>query len=98
MDVTGGVGLSVPVENVVEGVGEGACWATVGRIFCWRQMTQRTPLPDDAHWTLFDFANMRDELKVVFWRKVDLVIRRGIESSRKATAVNPESLECVYGA
>ncbi|MBF0427358.1 MAG: nucleotidyltransferase domain-containing protein [Magnetococcales bacterium] len=55
---------------------------------------------DDAHWTLFDFANMRDELKGVFGREVDLVSRRGIESSRNVHRRQAilESAERVYGA
>ena len=55
---------------------------------------------DDAHWTLFDFANMQDELKGVFGREVDLVSRRGIESSRNVYRRQAilESAERVYGA
>ncbi|MBF0380326.1 MAG: nucleotidyltransferase domain-containing protein [Magnetococcales bacterium] len=33
-------------------------------------------------WGLFDMVTMGDELKEIFGRKVDLVSRRGIESSR----------------
>jgi len=36
----------------------------------------------DAHWSLFDMVEMRDELKALFGRGVDLVSRRGIEASR----------------
>lgn len=36
----------------------------------------------DAHWTLFDMVHMEDELKNMLGREVDLVSRRGIESSR----------------
>ena len=36
----------------------------------------------DAHWTLFDMVDMREELKEIFGRDVDLVSRRGIESSQ----------------
>lgn len=36
----------------------------------------------DAHWTLFDMARMRDELKELLGREVDLVSRRGVEASR----------------
>jgi predicted nucleotidyltransferase len=36
----------------------------------------------DAHWTLFDMVDMREELKDIFGREVDLVSRRGIESSQ----------------
>jgi len=35
----------------------------------------------DTHWTLFDLVHMEDELKVVFGRKVDLVIRESVERS-----------------
>jgi len=36
----------------------------------------------DARWTLFDMVDMQAELEEIFERKVDLVTRRGIESSR----------------
>jgi uncharacterized protein len=36
----------------------------------------------DAHWTLFDLVQMQDELKEIFGRDVDLISRRGIETSR----------------
>ncbi|NJO80478.1 MAG: nucleotidyltransferase [Cyanobacteria bacterium RM1_2_2] len=36
----------------------------------------------DTHWTLFDLVRMETELKQIFQRDVDLVSRRGIESSR----------------
>jgi len=36
----------------------------------------------DAHWSLFDLVQMQDELKQIFGRDVDLVSRRGIETSR----------------
>jgi hypothetical protein len=36
----------------------------------------------DAHWTLFDMVGMQEELKDIFGRDVDLVSRRGIESSQ----------------
>ncbi|MBS3917711.1 MAG: nucleotidyltransferase domain-containing protein [Deltaproteobacteria bacterium] len=35
----------------------------------------------DAHWTLFDMVDMQEELKDVFGRDVDLISRRGVESS-----------------
>jgi predicted nucleotidyltransferase len=37
---------------------------------------------DHAHWTLLHIGKMEDELKTIFQRDVDLVSRRGIESSR----------------
>lgn len=36
----------------------------------------------NAHPTFFDLSNMEDELKTIFHRDVDLVTRKGIESSR----------------
>jgi hypothetical protein len=36
----------------------------------------------DAHWTLFDMVDMQEELKDILGRDVDLVSRRGIESSQ----------------
>ncbi len=36
----------------------------------------------DANWTLFDMVDMREELRNIFGRDVDLVSRRGIESSQ----------------
>lgn len=35
-----------------------------------------------AHVTLFDMVHMQDELKAIFGRDVDLVSKRGVESSR----------------
>jgi uncharacterized protein len=36
----------------------------------------------DAHPTLFDLSYMEDELRILFQRDVDLVTRKGIETSR----------------
>ena len=36
----------------------------------------------DANWTLFDMVDMQEELRNIFGRDVDLVSRRGIESSQ----------------
>jgi predicted nucleotidyltransferase len=36
----------------------------------------------EAHPTFFDLSTMEDELKTIFRRDVDLVTRKGIESSR----------------
>lgn len=36
----------------------------------------------EAHWTLFDMVDMREELKELFGCYVDLISRRGIESSQ----------------
>ena len=35
----------------------------------------------DTHWTLFDLVHMEDELKELFGRHVDLVIRESVERS-----------------
>ena len=35
-----------------------------------------------AHVTLFDMVHMQDELKAIFGREVDLVSKRGVETSR----------------
>lgn len=37
---------------------------------------------EDANHSLFDLVHMQEELKQIFGREVDLVSRRGIESSR----------------
>ena len=39
-------------------------------------------LAPQAHVTLFDMVHMQDELKSIFGREVDLVSKRGVESSR----------------
>jgi predicted nucleotidyltransferase len=36
----------------------------------------------DAHWTLFDWVDMEEDIRNIFERNVDLVSRRGIERSR----------------
>lgn len=36
----------------------------------------------EAHWTLFDWVEMEEDIQTIFGRKVDLVSRRGIERSR----------------
>ncbi len=52
----------------------------------------------NAHWTLLHIGKMEDELKDIFQRDVDLVSRRGLESSRNhlrcKTILN--SLEVIY--
>jgi uncharacterized protein len=54
----------------------------------------------DAHWTLFDMARMRDELARLFGRKVDLVTRRGVETSRNPIRRQAilSSAEVIYAA
>ncbi len=36
----------------------------------------------DASWTLFDLVKMQDELREIFGREIDLISRRGLETSR----------------
>ena len=54
----------------------------------------------DARHSLFDMVRMRDELKEILGREVDLVSRRGIEASRNHLRRKAilESAEVVYGA
>lgn len=54
----------------------------------------------DAHWTLFDMVRMQDELKVLLGRDVDLVSRRGVESSRNPIRREAilSSAELIYAA
>ena len=53
---------------------------------------------DSAHWTLLHLGKMEDELKDIFQRDVDLVSRRGIESSRNylRRKIILNSLEILY--
>ena len=53
---------------------------------------------ENAKHTLFDLVNMENELKDIFGRKVDIVSRRGIESSRNYLRRNAilNSAEAVY--
>ncbi len=55
---------------------------------------------EDAKHTLFDVVRMEKELLEIFGRKVDLVSRRGIESSRNYLRRNAilSSAEAVYAA
>ncbi|MDX2032509.1 MAG: nucleotidyltransferase family protein [Blastocatellia bacterium] len=55
--------------------------------------------PGSPH-TLFDMVRMKDELTILFGRKVDLVSRRGIESSRNHIRKNEilNSAEVLYAA
>lgn len=38
----------------------------------------------DSDWGLFDYIRMRQELKEIFGREVDLITRRAVEQSRNA--------------
>jgi len=53
----------------------------------------------NAHPTLFDLTYMEEELKAIFHRDVDLVTRKGIESSRNYLRRNAilSSAQVVYG-
>lgn len=55
---------------------------------------------EEAKHTLFDLVDMEDELREIFGRDVDLVSKRGVESSRnpfrKAAILG--SAEAVYAA
>ncbi len=55
---------------------------------------------EDAKHTLFDLVHMEKELKEIFGRKMDIVSRRGIESSRNYIRKNAilSSAEAVYAA
>lgn len=55
---------------------------------------------EDANHSLFDFVNMQEELEQIFEREVDLVSRRGIESSRNYLRKEAilSTAEAVYAA
>jgi uncharacterized protein len=55
---------------------------------------------ENAHHSLFDLVDMQDELKEIFGREVDLVSKRGIESSRNYIRKNVilSSAEAIYAA
>ena len=54
----------------------------------------------DADWSLFDHVEMRDELRLILKRDVELVSRRGIERSRNPIRRKAilESAEVFYAA
>lgn len=54
----------------------------------------------DARWTLFDWVSMLEELRLIFDREVDLVSRRGLETSRNKMRREAilSSAEVVYAA
>lgn len=60
----------------------------------------RVTFDEDAHHSLFDLVDMQDELKIIFGREVDLVSKRGIESSRNYIRKNAilNSAEAIYAA
>lgn len=55
---------------------------------------------EDAKHTLFDLVRMQNELNQVLGREVDLISRRGIESSRNPIRRNAilNSAEAIYAA
>ena len=55
---------------------------------------------EEARHTLFDLVRMESEIKEIFGRKIDLVSRRGIESSRNYIRRNAilNSLVTVYAS
>jgi len=55
---------------------------------------------EEAKHTLFDLVHMENELKEIFGREVDIVSRRGLETSRNYIRRNAilNSAEAVYAA
>ena len=55
---------------------------------------------ENTHWTLFDLGHMENELNQIFDRKVDLVSKRGIKSSRNHIRRDAilNSAEVIYAA
>jgi uncharacterized protein len=53
----------------------------------------------EAHPTLFDLVHMEDELETIFQRDVDLVTRKGIETSRNYLRRKAilSSVQVIYG-
>jgi len=52
---------------------------------------------DDAHWSLFDWVEMMDELKTIFGRKVDLVEKKALRNPFRRHGILP-SREIIYAA
>ena len=52
---------------------------------------------DDAHWSLFEWVDMIDELKAIFGRDVDLVSKKGLRNPFRRHEIL-ESAEVVYRA
>ncbi|MBI5374669.1 MAG: nucleotidyltransferase family protein [Candidatus Schekmanbacteria bacterium] len=42
---------------------------------------------DDAHWSLFAFVDMKDELKAIFGREVDLLEKGGLRNPFRRRAI-----------
>jgi uncharacterized protein len=51
----------------------------------------------DAQWGLFDLVEMRDELKTIFGREVDLVEREGLRNPFRRRSIL-SNLQVVYGS
>jgi hypothetical protein len=54
-------------------------------------------LSGDAHWDLFDWVDMIEELKVIFGREVDLVEKSGLRNPFRRHAIL-SSKEVIYAA
>ena len=52
---------------------------------------------EDADWSLYDWVDMIEELKVIFAREVDLVSKRGLRNPFRRRAIL-SSREVVYAA
>lgn len=52
---------------------------------------------EDAHWSLFDFVQMQDELKEIFGREVDLVEEAGMRNPFRRHSIL-SSKEIIYAA
>lgn len=51
----------------------------------------------DAHWSLFDFIDLQDELSALFHRKVDVVSERGLRNPFRRREIL-ETRQVVYAA
>ncbi len=52
---------------------------------------------EDAHWSLFDFVQMQDELREIFGREVDLVEEAGVRNPFRRHSIL-RSKEVIYAA
>ena len=52
---------------------------------------------EDAHWSLYDWVDMIDELKVIFGREVDLVSKRGLRNPFRRHSILT-TLQVIYAA
>ena len=51
----------------------------------------------EAHWGLFDLVEMREQLKSIFGREIDLVEREGLRNPFRRRSIL-SSLQVVYGS